>query len=130
MLLSDPCLSMPEVLQRYHWFYEKNLNCLCVFPVVQNLSQSAQKLWKSFIKTVAVLDKPEAMAHSFLFHPDSVRKLMHEFKPHTVWLCVEPQYITGSWDENIYTSPSPEGWLQKPLTKKHVWKIWQNILAV
>jgi hypothetical protein len=130
MLLADPSVSMPVVLQRYQWFYDKNINCLCVFPLMQNLSLPAQKLWKAFLKSISFLENQVNQTnHSFLFHPESVKKLISELKPQSVWICVDPQLLTETWDNHIYTSPSPELWLQKPLSKKHVWQIWQNILA-
>jgi hypothetical protein len=125
-LESEPGLKMPVIMPRYYWFFNPVYHCLCVFPLMQNESLAAQRLWKFFIKSLPFFESSQW--HSFLYHPESVNKLIKELQPKSVWLCVEPCLISENISDRVFISPPPEHWLTKPLIKKHVWQIWQNIL--
>ena len=123
-LKSQRLLAMP----RYHWVLNEEVRCLSIFPLISHLPIPAQKVWHGLMKTLPFFQE-EKQWHSFLYHPDSIKKLIKELKPKAVWLCIEPELGSTAFSEQIYISPSPEAWLISPLIKKEVWQIWQKILT-
>ncbi len=125
LVLSDPCLRMPELTKSYVWSYNAHLGLLSVYPKLNTLTKPAQKLWEAFLKTHD--NRLDNEANTFIYHPDSIVGLINCLRPKLTWLCLDVALINTIQGQDVYTSPTPEHWLAHPLSKKHVWLLWQKI---